>query len=64
MKRREQLLEERNQKLYNRFVQLCKIKVGKIQLYNYAAILEMLSREFFLEPLTIERIVKKKVRKG
>ena len=62
MSRNQTLKDERNQAIRKAYKELAskvvKTKDGKqTELYRHAAILAMLSKKYYLEPDTIERIV-------
>jgi len=57
MSRIPELKHERDKQICEKYAQLTEKKVKDKQLYRHEAILEMLSKKFFLASATIERIV-------
>lgn len=57
MPRSTPLLLKRNDKILDRYKELENKKFGEVKLYRHTAILEMLSKEFYLQPSTIELVL-------
>ena len=59
MSRNRKLKELRNKEVVKSYKKLENEKTGKVQTYRHTAILDILSKEFFLSPRTIQDIVSK-----
>lgn len=57
MSRIPELKNERDQRIREKYKELSEKKIKDVQLYRHEAILEMLSRKFYLSKSWIERIV-------
>lgn len=57
MSRIPELKNERDYRIREKYKELAEKKIGNTQLYRHDAILEMLSKKFYLSTSWIERIV-------
>jgi len=57
MARNKNRLQQRNQKLFNRYQELYSKKIKDKRLYTYDAILGMLADEFFLQEDYISKLI-------
>lgn len=58
MSRDRDLRDERDKKIKEEYQKLASKKVGDVELYRHEAMLVILSKKFWLSPVTINNILK------